>query len=119
MARAEDLAPPKEAVAALDDEDVPRAQAVMRPLFGAKEPGPATLAVGGMTRFFEQRYAEAADLLERSGVKLTSIDYLALARAAREVTKDHARFEGEHFVVSYPRGKDEVLVPYVVDALER
>ncbi|MFL5301354.1 MAG: peptidase MA family metallohydrolase [Anaeromyxobacteraceae bacterium] len=119
MARAEDFGPLKEAVAALDDEDVPRAKALIEPLLAAKEPGPVTLAVGGMTRFYEQRYADAADLLERSGVKLTSIDYLALARAAREVTKDHARFEGEHFVVSYPKGKDEVLVPYVVDALER
>ncbi|HSN90008.1 MAG TPA: tetratricopeptide repeat protein, partial [Anaeromyxobacteraceae bacterium] len=45
--------------------------------------------------------------------------YLALSRAAREATKGHARAEGRHFVVSHPPGKDEVLVPYLLDALER
>ena len=45
--------------------------------------------------------------------------FLSVARAAREVTKDHVRAESERVVVSHPPGKDEVLVPYLVDTLER
>jgi tetratricopeptide (TPR) repeat protein len=108
------------AVAALEDEDVAAARAIVEPLLAAKEPTPSAILVGGMLRFYEQRYAEAAGMLERAGLHATGgLDYLRLAKTAAEVTKGHARVEGEHFVVSYPKGKDEVLVPYVVDALER
>jgi tetratricopeptide (TPR) repeat protein len=110
----------QDAITALDEEDLARAEAIVEPLLAVKEPGPSALAVGGVVRFYQQRYGEAAELIERSGLHGTgNLDYLKLAKAAAEVTKNHARFEGEHFVVSYPKGKDEVLVPYVVDALER
>jgi tetratricopeptide (TPR) repeat protein len=105
-------------VAALDDEDVGAARALVEPVLAERPGDPGVQAVAGMVRFHEQRYREAVDLLERSGVPTGGIDYLAIARAAAEITKDHARAEGEHFVVSYPKGKDEVLVPYVLEALE-
>ncbi len=108
----------RRAVDALDDEDVAAAERLVAPLLAGQPDDPAVQAVAGIVRFHEQRYAEAADLLGRSGLSTGAVDYLALARAAREVTRDHARAESEHFVVSYPRGKDEVLVPYVLEALE-
>ncbi|HEX9051325.1 MAG TPA: tetratricopeptide repeat protein [Anaeromyxobacter sp.] len=107
-----------EALRLLADEDVARARQVVEPLLAAHPGDPAARLAGGALRFYEQRYDDAVALLEASGGG-DPTGYLALARAAREVTKGDARSEGEHFVVSYPPGKDEVLVPYVLDALER
>jgi tetratricopeptide (TPR) repeat protein len=119
-ARQDEVLRLQDAVTALDEEDVGRAKEIVEPLLAVNEPSPSALAVGGMVRFYEQRYGESAALLDHAGLHaIGNLDFLKLARAAAEVTKDHARFEGEHFVVSYPKGKDEVLVPYVVDALER
>lgn len=99
-------------------EDVDGARAILDPLLAQGASDPPTKAAAGVLRFFEQRYDEAISLMEsaRAG---DPVGYLALARAARDVTKDHVRAESEHFVVSHPPGKDEVLVPYLVDALER
>ncbi|WP_242360365.1 peptidase MA family metallohydrolase [Anaeromyxobacter sp. SG17] len=106
------------ALRTLADEDVASARAVIEPLFAASPDEPAVRLAAGLLRFYEQRYAEAVPLVESSGLG-DPAGYLALAKAALEVTKDDARFESEHFVVAYPKGKDEVLVPYLVDALER
>jgi len=107
----------RRAIAALDDDEVAAAHALVEPLL-EKGGDRAVEAVAGMVRFHEQRYADAVALLEKSGVPSRPVDYLALARAARDVTRGHVRAESDHFIVSYPKGKDEVLVPYVLDALE-
>lgn len=99
-------------------EDVDGARAVVGPLLARDPADPATRLAAGVLRFFEQRYDEAASLMESAGAG-DPAGYLALARAAREVTKGDTRFESEHFAISYPPGKDEVLVPYIVEALER
>ena len=91
---------------------------MLEPLLAAQPDDAGARLAAGILRFFEQRYAEAEDLISSSGLA-DPAGYLALAKAAREVTKDDARFEGEHFVIVHPKGKDEVLVPYVLDALER
>jgi tetratricopeptide (TPR) repeat protein len=108
----------RHAVQALEDEDVARAEALVAPVVASRPDDRAVRSVAGLVRFYQQRYGEAVELLERGGYPAGGLDYLALARAARDVTRDHARAEGDHFVVSYPKGKDEVLVPYVLDALE-
>jgi tetratricopeptide (TPR) repeat protein len=108
----------RKAITALEDEDVAEARAIVEPLLAEHGEVGAVETMGGILRFHEQRYAEAAELLEKGKLPTGSIDYLRLARAAAEVTKGHARAESEHFVVSYPKGKDEVLVPYALDALE-
>ncbi len=102
----------------LADEDVDGARALVEPLLAESPDDPGAKLAAGVLRFHEQRYDEAVALME-SAAAGDPVGYLALARAARDVTKGHARFEGEHFVVSYPPGKDEVLVPYLLDALER
>ncbi len=109
----------RRALAALDDEDAAAARALVDPLLRDRPDDPAVQTVAGILLFHEQRYGEAVELLEKGRISTGPIDYLALARAARDVTRDHARAEGEHFVVSHPKGKDEVLVPYLLDALER
>jgi Flp pilus assembly protein TadD len=107
-----------QALNALNDEDVPRARRLLAPLEPFEKGEAPVQFAGGVLRFHEQRYADAVALIEASGAG-GSGGYLALAKGALEVTRDHARFDGEHFVVSYPKGKDEVLVPYLVDALEK
>jgi tetratricopeptide (TPR) repeat protein len=102
----------------LADEDVLAARDLLRPLEPFEQGEPAVKLAGGVLRFFEQRYPEAVALIEASGAGNAG-GYLGLAKAAQGVTKNHARADGEHFVVSIPKGKDEVLVPYLVDTLER
>ncbi len=108
----------RQVVSALEDEDVVRAEALIAPIVKARGQDRAVMTVAGLVRYYQQRYGEAAELLEKGGFPTGGLDYLALSRAARDVTKNHARAESEHFIVSYPKGKDEVLVPYVLDALE-
>lgn len=106
------------ALTLLLDEDVDTARAIVEPMLAAK-PGDADVKlVAGILRFYEQRYDDAVRLLEEAAGKEDPGGYLALARGTREVTKGFARFESDHFVVSYPKGKDEVLVPYALETLE-
>ena len=102
----------------LADEDVAAARAVAEPLLAARPDDPAAKLAVGVLRFYEQRYGDAVALLEGSGAGDAG-GYLGLAKDALAVTKDDARADGEHFAIFHPKGKDEVLVPYLLDALER
>jgi tetratricopeptide (TPR) repeat protein len=108
------------AVALLQENDLENARKVIEPAL-ASDPGSGVVqAAAGMLRFYEQRYPEAVDHLERAqgeGVGFAA-ELLELAHAGVDITRDYGRIEGEHFVVSYPKGKDEVLVPYVLETLE-
>jgi tetratricopeptide (TPR) repeat protein len=106
-----------QALEALAHEEPAQAEAVLAPFAPFEKAGTAIRYAAGALRFHQQRYAEAVELLDAAG-KGDPLDYRGLAHAARDITKDHARAEGEHFVVSYPRGKDEVLVPYLLETLE-
>jgi tetratricopeptide (TPR) repeat protein len=107
-----------QAVTALVDEDVARARALLSP-FEPFDHGSAPIRfAGGVLRYYQQRYPEAVELLESAG-EAGPGPFLRLARGAREVTRNHVRTEDAHFVVSCPKGKDEVLVPYLLEALER
>jgi tetratricopeptide (TPR) repeat protein len=102
----------------LADEDVDAARAVAEPLLAERPADPGAKLAVGVLRFYEQRYDEAVSLIEASGAG-DPAGYLSLARATRDVTKGHVRAESDHVVVSHPPGKDEVLVPYLADTLER
>ena len=101
----------------LADEDVDGARAIVEPLLSHDAGSRAVRIAAGALAFMEHRYDEAVALLESAGPEGAGT-YLTLARATREVTKDDAVAEGEHFVVAHPKGKDEVLVPYLLEALE-
>jgi tetratricopeptide (TPR) repeat protein len=104
----------------LVDEEVEQARALVGPLLEA-HPGDAGVALAaGVLRLHEQRYHEAVRLLEASDAASPGApgDWLDLARKAQEVTRGYQRAEGQHFVVFHPRGKDEVLVPYLLEMLE-
>ncbi len=73
----------------------------------------------GRVAFEEGRYEAAVDLLTRAGLEDKAGSYLRLAKDTRAVTLDHAQAESEHFVLFYPKGKEEVLVPYALETLEK
>ena len=107
-----------QAMALLGNEDVPGARALLEPRQPfARAPAPVRYAAG-VLRFYEQRYPEAVELMEGAGAGDLG-GYLALARAARQITEGDVRTEGEHFAVTCPKGKDEILAPYLLDTLER
>jgi Flp pilus assembly protein TadD len=108
----------REAVERLGDEDVEGARAAIAPFQDLASTDPSVAFAVGVLRFHEQRYDESVALLERAGAGGPGRDWLAQARAARDTTRGYVRAESEHFVVSHPKGKEEVLVPYLLEALE-
>ena len=102
----------------LGDERVEEAAAALEPLLSTSSTDPVVALAAGVLRLHEQRYGEAVALLEKAGSSGVGRDWLELARSARDVTKNHLTAESDHFVVSHPKGKEEVLVPYLLEALE-
>ncbi len=72
----------------------------------------------GRIAFEEGRYAEAVELLTAAGIQDKPGSYLRLAKDSLKVTQHHLKAESEHFVFYYPKGKDEILVPYALETLE-
>jgi tetratricopeptide (TPR) repeat protein len=114
-------APPVDLGAALrrlHDEDVAGAAPLIEAAATARPGDPSAQLALGQLRFFQHRYDEAVTLLEAGGRGGDPTGLLRLARAAVELMRGHAEAESEHFVVSYPKGKDEVLVPDLLETLE-
>lgn len=72
----------------------------------------------GRIAFEEGRYADAQALLEKAGLTDKPGSWVRLARDTGAITANMERAESEHFVFIYPKGKDAVLVPWALDALE-
>lgn len=72
----------------------------------------------GRLAFEEGRYAEAVELLTAAGVEDKPSSYLRLAKDTLAITKNHQKAESDHFIFYYPRGKEEILVPYALETLE-
>ena len=108
----------RHALELLGDERVQEAEAELEPLAATAGENPYLPLALGVLRLHEQRYEEAVTLLEKFGGTGPGRDWLDLARSSRDVTKGYLRAESEHFTVSYPKGKEEVLVPYLLEALE-
>jgi hypothetical protein len=107
-----------QALVLLGNEDVVGARALLEPREPwTRAPAPIRYAAGALA-FYEQRYPEAVELMEASGAG-DPAGTLALARAALQVNEKSVRTEGEHFAVVCPKGKDEILVPYLLEALEQ
>jgi hypothetical protein len=68
----------------------------------------------GRLRFFGGDYAGAAEVLAG-----TDSPYAKLAAATLAETQAYEQSEIPHFVLRYPRGKDEILVPYALQTLEQ
>jgi hypothetical protein len=73
----------------------------------------------GRIAFEAGDYPRAADELAASGVRDKPGSWLRLVKDTRDIVAGHQRAESEHFVFLYPEGKDAVLVPWALEALER
>ena len=106
------------ALGRLLDEDVAGTRAVVE-AHAAAHPGDTTGQISlGILRVFEHRYDEAVQVLEAAAAGQDPSGYLRMARNAQQLAKGWAFAESEHFQVAYPKGKDEVLPPYLLEALE-
>jgi tetratricopeptide (TPR) repeat protein len=115
-------APPRdlsEALTRLLDEDVASTQAWVEGwAAGHPTDGTSQFALG-LLRFYQQRYQEAVTLLEAAqGTRHDPGGFLRMARNAAALAARQDTAESEHFVVAYPKGKDEVLAPYLLETLE-
>ncbi|MDP6943389.1 MAG: FAD-dependent oxidoreductase, partial [Myxococcota bacterium] len=86
---------------------------------------PTTLLVKGQYLFFDGRYDEATDLLERAAAALGqdggfAAHLAAVSRAVGDETRGYAsrHTSGGHFVIRWAPGVDEVLVPWMDRVLE-
>ncbi|MGI5865844.1 MAG: peptidase MA family metallohydrolase, partial [Myxococcales bacterium] len=77
---------------------------------------PAVKAMQARVAFEESDYARAVALFD----ELSDQSALAqLARATHKETRGYESRESRHFVFHYPPGKDAVLAPYALEALEK
>ncbi len=104
---------------ALDDWDVGAAR---RELAELEKLVPAEIEplkyYQGRVAFEEGQYADAVELLKAAGIEDKPGSYLRLAKDTQAITKDYLTAESEHFIFYYPKGKEEVLVPYALETLE-
>jgi tetratricopeptide (TPR) repeat protein len=133
-------APPAQAASRHRDEIVVRTQRLLiegrveaaaqtlAPLLG-KSRDPEAELLHGELLFYQGEYEAAARTLRAglASVRLPSAEaqelrsLADLAAASAEVTHGFAeqRSPGGHFLLRYRRGKDEVLIPYAAEALEK
>ncbi len=107
----------------LNDWNVEAAQAELAALKKVVPEGTAWVAyLEGRVAFEEGRYDDAlagfekAGLTDKPGARLT---WTRLAKDTLKVVGQHEKAESAHFVVFYAKGKDAVLVPYTLEALEK
>lgn len=72
----------------------------------------------GRVAFEEGRYDEAVGLLEQAGLTDKPGSWVRLAKDTGSIVGTAERAESEHFIFLYPKGKDAVLVPWALEALE-
>ena len=103
----------------LDDWNVPAARAALDRL-KAVAPGDneGVHQLEGRVLFEEGRYDEALEALGRGGAPDRPGTYLRLVKDTAQVVAKHASQESANFIFSYPEGKDAVLAPYALEALE-
>jgi tetratricopeptide (TPR) repeat protein len=114
----------EKAEVALEAWDLQGAQAAVDQLLHEVPNAPETAYFRGRVLFEQGRYDEAAKSLEevhalggREG-RAAEAD-LRLAKAAAEETAGDDVHESEHFILRTPKGKDALLAPYALSALEK
>lgn len=108
-----------QATSRLLDEDVDGAADFIE-AWAASHPldGGARIALG-LLRLYQHRYDEAVGILEAAlAAQHDPMGHLRIAKNAAALARSWAFASSEHFEVAYPKGKDEVLVPYLLETLE-
>jgi tetratricopeptide (TPR) repeat protein len=80
---------------------------------------PPVQALLGAVRFHQGDYESAVRLLSRAGEAGAAPGLLPLAQSTLNETRGSVSAESAHFVVRVPAGKDEVLLPIALEALEQ
>ncbi|HEY6909479.1 MAG TPA: tetratricopeptide repeat protein, partial [Myxococcales bacterium] len=111
------------AEAELEAWDLAGATKALDELIRSHPDSPEASYFKGRILFEQGKYDEAvkayAEAEERGAGKGALESDIALARAAAEETKGDAVFESAHFVMRTRPGKDTLLAPYALDALEK
>ena len=112
------------AAAALYTWDLPAAEAALARAQAIDPGASATLALGGQAHLMQGRYADAVEFLRQAVLTEPAPmtrHYLALAESTLAETRGYqqALTSGGHFLIRYAPGPDEVMVPYMDEALER
>ncbi len=90
---------------------------------------PAVQAGAGKVKFYQSDYAGAVTLLEKAAAAFKTgdgeaannamdSDLLMLARATRDATRGYVATDSAHFSFRAPPGKEQILAPYALEALE-
>jgi tetratricopeptide (TPR) repeat protein len=103
----------------LDDWQLAEAAVIAEELYAALPDVPPVQAIVGRVKFHQGDFLGAKRLLERASEGGVDPELLALAGSTWEETKGSRSFASEHFVVRTPPGKDELLAPIALDALEQ
>lgn len=72
----------------------------------------------GRVAFEEGRYDDAVKLLEKAGLTDKPGSWIRLARDTGAIVGNYEKAESAHFIFLYPKGRDAVLVPWALEALE-
>jgi tetratricopeptide (TPR) repeat protein len=111
----------------MQEERIEEAEREVAELRAARPHDAEVLMVDGNLDFLHGRYAQAVEKFREAaerdprpgpfGDELRSLRDLAQATA--EVTSGYVETRGKHFIISHAPGKDEILVPWAMDALDR
>lgn len=72
----------------------------------------------GRVAFEQGRYKDAVEYFLGAGGSTDAEMWTHFAQATVRVLEGNGTMESAHFIVSYPRGNDSILVPWTLDALE-
>lgn len=99
----------------IDSWDVENAQSR---LGNINQSSKVALYLLGKLMFYQGEYKESVKMLERAGVAEDDPVYV-LAKNTFVKTAEFVTEEFEHFKIRYKKGKDKILISYLVDVLER
>jgi tetratricopeptide (TPR) repeat protein len=116
---------PEHAYRLMNEQRLEEADAEVAQLVKARPHDPDVAFVDGNLKFLRgdydgalQRFTEAGE--KRSGELADEIRSMReLAQATAEATRGYQSVAGKHFVVFHAPGKDALLAPYALDALEK
>ena len=104
---------------ALDNWQLDEAAAIAQELERTLPDVPPVQALIGEVKFHTGDYEGAVRLLERAAEGGAPPRLLPLAKSTRDETRGAVAHESDHFVFRTPPGKDELLAPIALEALEQ
>ena len=106
----------KAAYAELEAWDTAAARKLADELLARGAEDPAVRELAAHVRYEQGDYAGAVELLDQNG---SHDEFARMARATLKEAQAFKSRESDHFVIYYREGKDAVLPPYALEALER